>query len=121
MYFKLIGREHYLKDIPKGKVNYTPARYFQSHQKTELIKYIRKHDEQLFFMINLVYLAALRPNEARTRKVGDIDFDRKLIFVDKNGAKTGKQRHAPICDALLPFLEQFKGVPSNILFHHPFF
>jgi integrase len=104
-------------DVAMVKAQKTPARYFQSHQATRLMKYMAKREPELALFCQFIYFTFIRPGELRLLKVGDILFDEKEIRVPGRVSKNRKTEHVVIPDAFAPCLEYlYDRGPGEYLF-----
>lgn len=92
--------------VPSGSEG--ERRALTDDEKMRCISVAAKHDFGAYFMLML--FAGLRPIEASQVRGGDIDLENKRLYV--HGAKArkneNKDRIVPICDPLVPFLQEFK-------------
>lgn len=67
-------------------------------------------------MLMVIYSAGLRRSEALALRVGDVDIDRRQIFI--RGGKGRKDRHSILAASLIPFLKEYLELyqPSFWLF-----
>ena len=91
---------------PAGNEN--ERRPLTDQEKHFCIRAAAKHEYGTYFMLML--FAGLRPIEASNVRGCDIDLEKKQLLV--HGAKArkneNKDRIVPICDPLIPFLENIK-------------
>ena len=91
---------------PAGNEN--ERRPLTDQEKHFCIRAASKHEYGTYFMLML--FAGLRPIEASNVRGCDIDLEKKQLLV--HGAKArnneNKDRIVPICDPLIPFLENIK-------------
>ena len=62
----------------------------------------------LYYNINFIYHACLRPSEIQELKVGDVDIKNKRIRVKASVAKSNKLDYVPIYPQLMDIIEQMK-------------
>lgn len=87
---KKVVSENPVKNIPKlGEKRDEASRPIPDKERKILIEYMTKNDPQLLLLCQLEYYCAIRPNECRQLKVGDIDLENKIITVRQNISKNG--------------------------------
>lgn len=75
-------------DIPEmGRVADEAPRPIPEADRAKLVTFMRKHDPQLCLFCQMEYYCAIRPNELRQLRIGDIDFERRIIRVSSTISK----------------------------------
>ena len=93
---KGIGKDDLFQSLTKLKSSYTPARYFQDHQRARLKAKISTVDPMLWMLCQCIYYLFLRPNsELRLMKAGDFEIKRARVRVRAEISKNGKHRFGP--------------------------
>ena len=78
-------------DLPKvGSIKDEAARPIPEHDRHRLMQLIQDEDQQLHLVCSMIYYAAIRPNECRLLKVGDIDFEHNCIRVPNTISKNSQ-------------------------------
>src|SRR5690606_31790073 len=62
----------------------------------------------LYYNINFIYHACLRPNEIQQLKVGDVDIKNRRIRVKASVAKSNKLDYVPIYEPLMEIINLMK-------------
>lgn len=75
-------------DIPDiGIIKDEAPRPIPDQERSVLISYMKENDPQLWFVCQLEYYCAIRPNECRQLRICDIDLDNHAIRVPKDISK----------------------------------
>ena len=125
-YFKkvlgLCGYTHLFEGYKKLKSISSPDRYYQQHQKEQLIEYIRDLDEDLYLFIQFIYYCFIRPNELRHLRIQDIYFYEKQIRIPQvtnvlnekiRVSKNRKTEFITIPQVFFPAIEHLKYYPAK--------
>lgn len=100
-----------IKKLPDNSNSFPP---FQKHQKTRILAYCQEHEPQLHLFIMFMRMELSRPHqETRLVKIGDIDFDRKLIYFESVRNKNKRQIWKLIPDEFYEKLMELK------IYEHP--
>lgn len=118
MIFKDVHLSHLLPDIKRKKAKRTPARYFQTYHIKRLKNYIKEKDLKLLLFIQLMYYCALRPNEIRHIRAGDILLDDGRIYIRGEDSKSTEMNYAYIPDQLTDQLEFIKALDEKEYIFH---
>ena len=111
------GHKQLFDNIESVKAQKTPARYFQSHQASRLMKYMDEKAPELALFSKFIYYTFIRPNELRLLKVGDVLLDEKEIRIPGRISKNRKTEHVVIPDAFVPCLKYlYDRGPGEYLF-----
>lgn len=69
-------------DIPNmGRMTDEAPRPIPDKDRNILTAYMKKHDPQLWLFCQMEYYCAIRPNELRQLRIGDMDFEQRVIRV----------------------------------------
>lgn len=84
----------------------------------KLIKGIKEHkgkgkDEQVKYALYVGLLTALRSGNIRSLEWKNIDFDKKLIIIEKDRMKSKREFILPISDILFDILKDWRDKSSN--------
>lgn len=111
--FELIIEEKGLRinpvyKIPEcNRINDQAPRPIQKYDVEDFKIHIQKHDPQLWMAIEFQYYCYLRPGtELRFLKIGDIDFGRGLIFINRQNFKTRRENVKEVPEH---FLRKLRG------------
>lgn len=117
--FKLAGLQHLLEPISIRKGESQPLKYFQKHQRRELLLYLQKNDPKLFLHCLFIYFTGIRPRSELVKiKVGDIYWEKRRILVSGNFSKNHKTQFVGISKEFCPYIEHLRGLPpSQYIFH----
>jgi len=113
---KVLGKEHYMKAIPRPRKPLLLPRVLGETELTKLFNALKniKHKAILF----TTYSAGLRVSEVAALKLRDIDSDRMQIFISQ--AKGKKDRYVTLSPILLDILRayftQYSPRPKVFLF-----
>lgn len=109
--------------IRKPKIRFFSKDYRYLRNDEEVARFLRAaHDEGLlvYVLFAMAVFTGMREGELAGLLWSDIDFERRLITVDKsfNGpTKAGDVRYVPILDPLLPILQRWRLVcPGALVF-----
>ena len=114
-FFELLKSKKKIKENPAAaltnqKKRHKTHRYYDGPLKKKIKAWLKENDPYLLDFCQFVYYSCTRPKaETRLIKIGDIDFDRRLIRLD---GKTG-DRFVPICNELFEYVEPMKGLPED--------
>ena len=103
-------------ELKKYKENKTPSLYFQTSQIQRIKKVFIENDIQLWYFVNFIYYAFLRPGkELRLLKISDILVDDCRIIVRSENAKNKKTQYVIIPDGLMSIILQMNlfDYPAN--------
>jgi integrase len=95
--------------------------YLRSDTEIErLLRSARAEDEMTHVLYATAVFTGLRKGELAALRWSDVDFERRLIAVQRSfdgPTKAGDVRHVPILDALLPTLRSWRlRCPGDLLF-----
>ena len=80
-----------VRGIPNmGRVTDDAARPIPEKDRKVLLAYIKRNDPQLWIVCQMEYYCAIRPNELRQLRIGDIDLEAGLIRVPSTISKNRK-------------------------------
>lgn len=82
-------------------------RNFSHNEARVVINHIRENDDVLFLALLLQYCCFLRPSEMIRLRIGNINMEVGVIFVDHSQSKTGHSRTVTIPDDFLPFFPTY--------------
>ena len=108
--------------IKKPKVGLdTDYRYLRSDQEiANFLRAAQAEDERVYVMYAMAVYTGLRAGELAGLRWSDIDFKQRLITVRRSytgATKSGRLRHVPILDTLLPLLRAWRlRHPGSLLF-----
>lgn len=98
---KAFRGEHPVRQVAKVRIQEKEPTYLEP---SEIAAVAREIPERWKAFIATAVLTGLRYSELRRLKVGDVDFERRLITVSKT--KTGRLRKVPVVEALVGPLQQ---------------
>lgn len=110
--FKLAELQHLIEPIKLPKGQSQPLKYFQKHQRQELLTYLQKTNPPLFLHCLFIYFTGIRPRSELVKlKYGDIYWEKNRILVSGDFSKNHKTQYVGICKAFLPYIEHLKKMP----------
>lgn len=117
--FKLAELEHLLEPIKMKKGESQPLKYFQKHQRRQLLTHLEKTNPKLFLHCLFIYFTGIRPRTELVRiKAGDIFWEKKKVQVSGAFSKNHKTQFVGLCKEFLPYIEPIKKLPpSQYIFH----
>lgn len=98
---------------PKQKTNKKRGIIDAATRKV-IVNYLSEHDPYFLVVCKLMYYSLIRPKEILSLKVGDVDLDRKSIFVSAGNAKNHHARFAAITPDLASALEYVRKYPKDM-------
>jgi integrase len=115
----------WLRSVPRIKkpkiVLDADYRYLRSDQEiADFLRAAQAEDEHVYVMYSMAVYTGLRAGELAGLRWSDIDLKRRLITVRRSytgATKSGRIRHVPILDPLLPLLRAWRlRHPGSLVF-----
>jgi site-specific recombinase XerD len=115
---------HFLKDTKKEifttpvlrkKVVFEPIDFLTKEEIKTLFKSTQKrpdYHQRDQAVLGCLYHLALRASEAINLKIKDVDFENKLVFIEKS--KTGHQRQVPMNESVTAIFKSFLNQRNNL-------
>jgi len=117
--FREVGISYMIDGHMRVKENSTPARYFQRHQKKQIISYLEVNDPELLLFVKFMYYTFARPNELRQMRISDILFDENKLLFRGSISKNGKTEYVSIPRYLKKDISHLITLrPDSYIFHH---
>ncbi len=117
MFRLAVDELHWLRERPlikKPKLTDDGASYRYFATDEEIVRFLRAardHDERAYVLYTAAIYTGMRAGELAGLHWEDVDLVRRLITVRRsfeNPTKSGRVRHVPILDALLPVLREWR-------------
>lgn len=91
------GQENFFQAVKKyqGETK-TPALYFQAYQRKRIAALLQEKEPNLYFFIQFIFYAFIRPGELRQMKVSDILIEDNKILVRAEIAKNKRRQFVQI-------------------------
>lgn len=112
-----------LPKIPKPKIRSCDSGYRWLRTRSEIERVLtaaRQQGEQVFVLYATAVWTGMRKGELAALRWSDVDFEQRLISVErsfKGPTKSGRTRHLPIVDPLLPVLRAWRlKCPGDLIF-----
>lgn len=113
--------------LEKGYTTSNPFAQIKGKQKTDkkrgiidketrqtIIQHLQEHDPQMLVVCKLMYYCLIRPKEIISLKVGDVDFDKRTIFVSGTNAKNHHSRFASMTQDVIDSLQYIKNYQKDM-------
>lgn len=112
--FKKAGLGHLIEPIKIKKGQATPLRYFQKHQRRQLLSYMQDKDPELFLHCMFVYFTGIRPRSELVKvKIGDIFWEKKKVAVHGNFSKNHKTEYVGLARSFMPYILHLQTMPPR--------
>ncbi|WP_341476252.1 tyrosine-type recombinase/integrase [Leptospira kmetyi] len=115
LFYSLFKKESIMKLVPTPKKKQKLAVVFNKTEIVSFLKHCNTLKEKTIFV--LLYSSGIRIGELEKLKIGDIDFERKTIFISE--AKGNKERYGILSNQAASLLEQYLNSykPISYLFY----
>lgn len=95
-----LGR-NYFKEMRKfGGDTKTPAMYFQQHQRRRLSRLLQDEEPYLWFFVQFIFYAFIRPGEIRQLRISDLLMDDRKILVRAEVSKNKRRQFVQMTEQL---------------------
>jgi site-specific recombinase XerD len=108
LFLKDTQKEAFATPVLRKKVVFEPIDFLTKEEIKTLFQATQKrtdyhHRDQA--VLGCLYHLALRASEAINLKIADIDFENKLVFIEKS--KTGHQRQVPMNESVMAIFKSY--------------
>ena len=105
-------KENPASDLPKRKVNGKERTIIPKDVRARIKEYFLAETPNYYYVMQLCYRLFIRPHEISMLRIGDIDFENRLLIIHSEVAKNHNSRVLGVPDDIMAYFETLKEKPA---------